>query len=264
MITFTKTRSAADYISRHTTSDLARSRALVLLKRLRVCEAALTATDGDPSLAHSLLRGLVLTVRELAGPAWLAANTDDPDIAAFIALASALTPPTPGRPRRTPRPCAMGPLRTRGPFTVASQASRRGPAHCQPMTTGGRATTRPPHDARPTLARRQVQPSPAPTRCLAFMTGAQIAQEPSSPGWPGCGHPGRPVLEHAAPADVRAYAKRAREAGMSWQRVREAGRGRTRAAGGAAWLRAAFEQQVEQPGFLNGQPGAFQWTRPHQ
>jgi len=96
------------------------------------------------------------------------------------------------------------------------------------------------------------------------MTGAQIAQEPSSPGWPGCGHPGRPVLEHAAPADVRAYAKRAREAGMSWQRVREAGRGRTRAAGGAAWLRAAFEQQVEQPGFLNGQPGAFQWTRPHQ
>jgi len=92
MITFTKTRSAADYISRHTTSDLARSRALVLLKRLRVCEAALTATDGDPSLAHSLLRGLVLTVRELAGPAWLAANTDDPDIAAFTALASAPTP----------------------------------------------------------------------------------------------------------------------------------------------------------------------------
>jgi hypothetical protein len=132
------------------------------------------------------------------------------------------------------------------------------------MTTGGRATTWTPHDARPILARRQVQPSPAPARCLAFMTGAQIAQEPSSPGWPGCGHPGRPVLEHAAPADVRAYAKRAREAGMSWQRVREAGRGRTRAAGGAAWLRAAFEQQVEQPGFLNGQPGAFQWTRPHQ
>jgi hypothetical protein len=95
MITFTKTRSAADYISRHTTSDLARSRALVLLKRLRVCEAALTATDGDPSLAHSLLRGLMLTVRELAGPAWLAANTDDPDIAAFTALASAPTPPPP-------------------------------------------------------------------------------------------------------------------------------------------------------------------------
>jgi len=94
MITFTKTRSAADYISRHITSDLARSRALVLLKRLRVCEAALTATDGDPSLAHSLLRGLVLTVRELAGPAWLAANTDDPDIAAFTALDDAPTPPS--------------------------------------------------------------------------------------------------------------------------------------------------------------------------
>jgi hypothetical protein len=95
MITFTKTRSAADYISRHTTSDLARSRALVLLKRLRVCEAALAAEDGDPALAHGLLRGLVRTVRELAGPTWLAANTDDPDIAAFTALADTPTPPPP-------------------------------------------------------------------------------------------------------------------------------------------------------------------------
>jgi hypothetical protein len=95
MITFTKTRTAAGYISRHTTSDLTRSRALVLLKRLGVCEAALAATDGDPGLFHSLLRGLVLTVRELAGPAWLAANTDDPDIAAFTALADAPTSPPP-------------------------------------------------------------------------------------------------------------------------------------------------------------------------
>lgn len=92
MITFTKTRSAADYISRHTSSDLARSRALVLLKRLGVCEAALAAADSDPGLLHSLLQGLVLTVRELAGPAWLSANTDDPDIAAFTALADAPTP----------------------------------------------------------------------------------------------------------------------------------------------------------------------------
>jgi hypothetical protein len=91
MITFTKTRSAADYISRHTTSDLTRSRALVLLKRLGVCEAALAATGGDPGLAHSLLRGLVLTAGELAGPAWLSANTDDPDIAAFTALGDAPT-----------------------------------------------------------------------------------------------------------------------------------------------------------------------------
>jgi hypothetical protein len=95
MITFTKTRSAADYISRHTTSDLVRSRALVLVKRLGVCEAALGADDGDPALARGLLRGLVRTVRELAGPAWLSVNTDDPDIAAFTALAGAPTPPSP-------------------------------------------------------------------------------------------------------------------------------------------------------------------------
>jgi hypothetical protein len=42
-----------------------------------------------------LLRGLVLTVRELAGPAWLSANTDDPDIAAFTALADTPTAPPP-------------------------------------------------------------------------------------------------------------------------------------------------------------------------
>jgi hypothetical protein len=94
MITFTKTRSAADYISRHTTSYLARSRALVLVKRLGVCEAALAAEDGDPAVAYGLLRGLVRTVRELAGPTWLSANTDDPDIAAFTALDDAPTPPS--------------------------------------------------------------------------------------------------------------------------------------------------------------------------
>jgi hypothetical protein len=95
MITFTKTRAAADYISHHTTSDLTRSRALVLLKRLRVCEAVLAATDGDPGLVHSLLHGLALTVRELAGPAWLSANNDDPDIAAFTALSDAPILPPP-------------------------------------------------------------------------------------------------------------------------------------------------------------------------
>jgi hypothetical protein len=95
MIRFAKTRAAADYISRHTASDLTRSRALVLLKRLGVCDAALEAEYGDPVLVHSLLRGLVLTVRELAGAAWLAANTDDSDIAAFTALGDAPTPPPP-------------------------------------------------------------------------------------------------------------------------------------------------------------------------
>ena len=95
MITFTKTRSAAEHISHHASSDLARTRALVLLKRLGVCEAALAATDGDPGLVRSLLKGLALTVGELADLAWLAANTDDPDIAAFTALDDAPAPPPP-------------------------------------------------------------------------------------------------------------------------------------------------------------------------
>jgi hypothetical protein len=95
MITFTMTRSAADYISRHTSSDLARSHALVLLKRLGSCEAALAAVGGDQRLAQSLLRGLVLCVEELAEPAWLGANTEDPDIAAFTALGATPAPPPP-------------------------------------------------------------------------------------------------------------------------------------------------------------------------
>jgi hypothetical protein len=48
-----------------------------------------------PGLGASLLRGLALTVRELAGPAWLAANTDDPDIAALAAPDDAPAPPPP-------------------------------------------------------------------------------------------------------------------------------------------------------------------------
>jgi hypothetical protein len=125
MITFTKTRTAADYISRHTSSDLTRSRALVLLTRLGVREAALATADGDPGLAYSLLRGLVLTVEELTGPARLAANTGAPDIAAFTALGAA--------PALLPRPTSMsfspgavGPLHTRPAVTVARQ--RPGPA----------------------------------------------------------------------------------------------------------------------------------------
>lgn len=95
MRTFTKTRAAADYIGRHTSSDLTRHRALILLHQLRSCEAAL-ATEGDiPVAVHGLLRALVLAVRELTGTAWLAASRDDPDIAAFAALDMKPHPPSP-------------------------------------------------------------------------------------------------------------------------------------------------------------------------
>lgn len=95
MRTFTKTRAAADYICRHTSSNLTRHRALNLLQQLRSCEAAL-ATSGDiPVVAHSSLRSLVLTVRELTGTGWLAVNRGDPDIAAFAALDMKPHPPSP-------------------------------------------------------------------------------------------------------------------------------------------------------------------------
>ena len=131
MITFTKTRSAADYISRHTGSDPARSRALVLLKRLGVCEAALAAADGDPGLAQSLLRSLVLTVRELAGTAWLAASTDDPDIAAFTALGDAPTPPPPGDLDELLARVLWARFTPALPFTVTRQ--RTGPGLADPL-----------------------------------------------------------------------------------------------------------------------------------
>jgi uncharacterized protein (DUF2267 family) len=95
MRTFTKTRAAADFICRHTSSDLTRHRALELLKQLRSCEAALAAEGDMPVVAQSLLRALVLTVRELTGTAWLTVNRDDPDIAAFAALDMKPDPPSP-------------------------------------------------------------------------------------------------------------------------------------------------------------------------
>jgi hypothetical protein len=93
---FPKIRTAAVYVASDGPSDLARSRAVVLLKRLRACEAALAGGNGEiPAPAPGRLRGLVLAARDLAGPAWLAASGDDPDIAAFTALDATPVPPAP-------------------------------------------------------------------------------------------------------------------------------------------------------------------------
>jgi len=48
-----------------------------------------------PAALHGVLRDLVLAARDLAGPAWLAAASDDPDIAAFTALQATPVPPAP-------------------------------------------------------------------------------------------------------------------------------------------------------------------------
>ena len=93
---FPKTRAAAGYAASQERSILARGRAAVLVRRLRACEAALDAAGGYLLPAASgPLRDLVLAARDLAGPAWLAASADDPDVAAFTALESTPAPPAP-------------------------------------------------------------------------------------------------------------------------------------------------------------------------
>ena len=98
MNTFAKTRAAAEYAARHSRTELIRSHAAVLLARLGVCEAAAVGGNGQPPvIAAGLLRSLVLAVRDLAGPAWLEANGDDPDVAAFTAMQATASPPDPAR-----------------------------------------------------------------------------------------------------------------------------------------------------------------------
>jgi WD40 repeat protein len=52
-----------------------------------------------PAALHSLLRDLVLAVRDLAGPAWLDASGDDPDVTAFTALEATASAGYDGRVR---------------------------------------------------------------------------------------------------------------------------------------------------------------------
>ena len=98
MSSFPKTRAAAEYAARHSRAELARAHAAVLLRQLSACEAALA--DGEvslPVLAAGPLRTLVQAVRDLTGPAWLAASGDDPDVAAFTVLEATASPPDPAR-----------------------------------------------------------------------------------------------------------------------------------------------------------------------
>ena len=95
---FGKTRAAAEYAALHARADLTRVRAAALLQELAACETALADGNGRQSAAVSaaLLRSLVIAVRDLAGPAWLDASADDPDVAAFTAMQATASPPDPG------------------------------------------------------------------------------------------------------------------------------------------------------------------------
>lgn len=127
MPAFAKTYGAADYIYHHATGESTRHHALVLLRRLRACEAALASGDGRiPALALDLLPSLVPVVRELAGQAWLAAaGDDDPAIRGFT---------TPGRTLGAPAPAVLDEALSRvlwdrfAPARVNQLAARPGPA----------------------------------------------------------------------------------------------------------------------------------------
>ena len=93
MSLFPKTRTAAGYIAGTGPGELARARAIILLARLGACDDILPGGEGDvPAALRGLLRDLVLAVRDLAGPAWLDASGDDPDVAAFTVLEAASPP----------------------------------------------------------------------------------------------------------------------------------------------------------------------------
>jgi hypothetical protein len=95
---FGKTRAAAEYAALHARTDLTRVRAAALLQELAACETALADGNGRQPAAVSaaLLRSLVIAVRGLAGPAWLDASADDPDVAAFTTMQATVRPPDSG------------------------------------------------------------------------------------------------------------------------------------------------------------------------
>jgi hypothetical protein len=95
---FGKTRAAAEYAALHARADLTRVRAAALLRELAACETALADENGQQPAAvtAALLRSLVIAVRDLAGPAWVDASADDPDVAAFTAMQATASPPDPG------------------------------------------------------------------------------------------------------------------------------------------------------------------------
>jgi hypothetical protein len=98
MSAFPKTRAAAEYAVRHSRAELTRTHAAVLLRWLTACQAAMDDGAGQPPvIAAGLMRSLVLAARDLAGPAWLDARGDDPDVAAFTVLEATASPPDAAR-----------------------------------------------------------------------------------------------------------------------------------------------------------------------
>ena len=79
-----QTSAAARSIAEHSPVALTRTRALLLDQRLASCAA-------NP--APCVLRQIVIAIRDLVGPGWLARHADDPAIRTFAALDSMPAPP---------------------------------------------------------------------------------------------------------------------------------------------------------------------------
>lgn len=93
---FSKTRAAAEYVARRAHAGLTRVRTAALLDELAAYEAVADQNGQLEVPARAgLLRSLVIAVRDLAGPGWLEASADDPDVATFLALQATASPPDP-------------------------------------------------------------------------------------------------------------------------------------------------------------------------
>jgi hypothetical protein len=85
MTALSQTRAALRDIGQHAPTPLTRHRALLL------DQLAAHITTTAPSAG--MLRQIVIAIRDLAGPAWLAAHASEPAVRAFARLDSTPTPP---------------------------------------------------------------------------------------------------------------------------------------------------------------------------
>jgi hypothetical protein len=85
MTALSQTRAAVRDIAQHAPTALARHRALLL--------GQLTADITRTAPSAGTLRQIVIAIRDLVGPAWLAAHASEPAVRAFTRLDTTPTPP---------------------------------------------------------------------------------------------------------------------------------------------------------------------------
>jgi len=84
MTSLSQTHATLRGIAQHAPANRTRVRALLLDQLL---------THAPTPLSPGMLRQVVIAIRDLAGPAWLAAHASDPAVSAFTALDTTPAPP---------------------------------------------------------------------------------------------------------------------------------------------------------------------------